>query len=440
MDASGVRTVAVIGDGPAGTTLATFLARAGLRVTLFSRGRPSALVVGESMVPAAIPILRQLGVEAEVSGYSVLKPGATFVVGPEHSIAIDFAQACTAIPDYAYNVPRERFDATLMAACKRSGVQVVKAGARLERDGADGVRLTRETLDDADGALPGPPDLIVDASGRSRLIPRLLDLPTRAGPRRDDALFAHCHDVPIDREGHVHSDRLDHGWCWRIPLRDRVSVGVVAQPHVLRGLGETPEAQFDAIVAHDSRLRELAPSARRITPVVRYTNYQSTTLRGAGKGWALAGDALGFVDPVFSSGLYLALDSARNLARAILSGGQDALDAYASRQLQHIETWQAIADIFYDGRFFALMRMRDEAARSLLGRLITPHLNKYLPRVFTGEGTAQRYAPFLLSVMARAAGREPDLEDLRIRDATHSDATPLTEAEREELRALGYLE
>lgn len=417
MDAAGVRSVAIVGDGPAGTTLATFLARAGLQVTLFSRGRPNALVVGESMVPAVIPILRQLGVEEEVAGYSVLKPGATFVVGPEHAIEIDFASACTRIPGYAYNVPRERFDATLMATCERSGVNVVKASAKLERDGEDGVRLARESLDAAGAAFVGGPDLIVDASGRSRAIARLLDVPVRAGGRRDDALFAHCSGVPIDREGHVHSDRLEHGWCWRIPLRDKVSFGVVAQPEVLRALGPTPEAQYDAVLASDPYLRELAPAARRITPVVRYTNYQSTTLRGAGPGWALAGDALGFIDPVFSSGLYLALDSARNLARSILADGHDGLDAYARHQLRHIEAWRTTVDIFYDGRFFALMRMRDEATRSLLGRIITPHLNKYLPRVFTGEGTAGRYAPFLLGLMARAAAREPDLEQLRVRDA-----------------------
>jgi hypothetical protein len=416
VDTAGIRKIAIIGDGPTGTTLATFLARAGLDVTLFARGRPNALVVGESMVPAVIPILRQLGVEAEVSGYSVLKPGATFVIDAERSIEIDFAEASTKLPGYAYNVPRDRFDATLMAACKRSGVRVVQASARLMRQGDEGVALTRETLDAANIAPGDAPDLVVDASGRSRVIPRLLDLPTKAGDRRDDALFAHCSDVPIDREGHVHSDRLDHGWCWRIPLRDRVSLGVVAQPEVLRALGDTPEAQYDAVLTHDSHLAAIAPAARRITPVIRYTNYQSTTLRGAGPGWALAGDALGFIDPVFSSGLYLALDSARNLARAVLDGGQRSLEAYAQHQLRHIEVWRAVADIFYDGRFFALMRMRDEATQSLLGRIITPHLNKYLPRVFTGEGTAQRYAPFLLNVMARAAGREPDLEELRIRD------------------------
>lgn len=415
MQATGVQTVAIIGDGPAGTALGAMLARAGLSVVLFARGRPDALVVGESTVPGVVPILRQLGIEQEVAGYSVRKPGATFIVGPEHAIEIDFDQACTEIPGYAYNVPRERFDATLLDAAERSGVQLVKGSAKLERVGEDGVRLGAASL--AAAGLAEPPDLVIDASGRSRAIARLLDLPTRAGGRKDDALFAHCEGVPIENEGHVHSDRLETGWCWRIPLRDRVSLGVVAAPESLRERGGSAEEQYDHVLRNDPYLRALAPDARRITPVIRYTNYQCTTLRGHGPGWVLAGDALGFIDPVFSSGLFLALDGARRLARALIGEGVDGIPRYVDEHRQHVEAWRTTVDIFYDGRFFALMRMRDEATRSLLGRVITPHLNKYLPRVFTGEGTAGRYAPWLLGMMARAAGREPDLEALRIRDA-----------------------
>ncbi len=416
MQAKGVKTVAIVGDGPAGTTLGALLARAGLRVVLFSRGRPNALVVGESTVPGVVPILRQLGIEKEVAGYSVRKPGATFVVGPEHDIQIDFGEACSEIPGYAYNVPRDRFDATLLDTAERSGVHRIKGTAQLERVGEDGIRLSDATRALAGDVLADPPDLIVDASGRSRTLARLLDLPTQAGGRKDTALFAHCEGVPIENAGHVHSDRLESGWCWRIPLRDRVSLGVVATPESLRERGDSAEAQYDAVLRDDPYLRGLAPEARRITPVVKYTNYQCTTLRGHGPGWVLAGDALGFIDPVFSSGLFLALDGAKRLSDAILTHGLEGIPAYASVQQRHIEAWRTTVDIFYDGRFFALMRMRDEATRSLLGRIITPHLNKYLPRVFTGEGTAGRYAPWLLSLMARAAGREPDLDALRIRD------------------------
>lgn len=409
-----IRTVAVVGDGPAGSTLAALLGRAGLRVAVFARGRPNALVVGESLVPAVVPILRALGVEEQVRNYSVLKPGATFVTDPGRSIEIDFETACTGIPGYAYNVPRDQFDATLLAESERSGARIIQNAARLERDGADRVRLSPTAL--AATGFGAQPDLIVDASGRARVLPRLLELETRPGGRRDAALFSHCEAIPLDRAGHVHSDRLEHGWCWRIPLPGRVSVGLVARPDVLAARGETPEEQFDAAFHQEPYLRTLAPAARRVAPVVRYSNYQSTTLRGVGANWALVGDAFGFIDPVFSSGLYLAMASAQNLARAILSRRPGALDRYARHHLRHLSNWRDAIGYFYDGRFFALLEMRDRAAQSRFGRMVNPHLSRRLPRVFTGEASDGRYDPWLLGMLARAARREPGVESLAIRD------------------------
>ncbi|MEE2678579.1 MAG: NAD(P)/FAD-dependent oxidoreductase [Myxococcota bacterium] len=409
-----IRNVAVVGDGPAGSTLAALLGRAGLRVAVFARGRPGALVVGESLVPGVIPILRTLGVEDQVRSYSTLKPGATFVVDPGQSFAIDFESACSNIPGYAYNVPRDRFDATLLTESERSGALVVRKAARLERDGAERVRLSPETL--ADAGFEEQPDLIVDASGRARVLPRLLELATQPGARRDTALFSHCEAVPIDRAGHVHSDRLERGWCWRIPLPDRVSVGVVAPPDVLAARGATPEQQFDAALQQEPYLKALAPGARRVAPVVRYSNYQSTTLRGTGANWALVGDAFGFIDPVFSSGLYLAMASAQRLARAILSRRPGALDGYARQHLRHLSNWREAIGYFYDGRFFALLAMRDRTTQSRFGRIVNPYLSRRLPRVFTGEASDGRYDPWLLGVLAGAARREPGVESLAIRD------------------------
>lgn len=414
MSWSCIGTVAVVGDGPAGSTLATLLARAGLRVTLFARGRPTALVVGESLVPAVVPLLRELGVENEVREYSTHKPGATFVLGPGHAIEIDFATSCTRVPGYAYNVPRDRFDATLLAECARSGAQVVPTAARVEADGADRVRLSEETL--AAAGLNTQPDLVVDASGRARLLARALDLPTNPGSRRDTALFSHCVQVPLDREGHVHSDRLERGWCWRIPLPGRVSMGVVARPDILAARGDTPEAQFDNVLHQDPYLRNLAPDAHRIAPVVRYTNYQLTTLRGVGSNWALVGDAFGFVDPVFSSGLYLAMHSAQRLARAILSNDSRAPHRYARRHLHHLSVWRQAIGYFYNGQFFALLEMRDRSSRSRFGHLLNPHLSRHLPRVFTGEASTSHYDSWLLALLARAAGREPGAGAYGIRD------------------------
>ena len=413
------RSIAVIGAGPAGTTLATLLARAGFRVAVFSRVSSNPLVVGESLVPAVIPILRMLGVEDEVRAYSVYKPGATFVVNRDFTIRISFDEVCGRVPRYAYNVPRDLFDATLRAACGRSGARIIEASAQVERvageAGEPRVRLGPESLAAASECLGGPPDWVIDASGRSRLMARLLDLPSYGQDRRDTALFAHCEGVVLDHPGHVHSDPLEHGWCWRIPLPGRVSLGIVAEPTVFRSLGERPEEQYDAFLRTDPHLKRLIEGGRRLTPVVRYTNYQLTTLRGVGEGWALVGDAFGFIDPVFSSGLFLAMDGAQRLARAIRAGTPAALRRYERAHLRHIEAWRRAIGYFYDGRFFALFRIRDEARMRSFGRLVDRHATKHVARIFTGEATTGWYSRWITEFMMTHALGEQDVDALRIR-------------------------
>jgi flavin-dependent dehydrogenase len=415
------RSIAVIGAGPAGATLATLLARAGFRVAVFSRTSSNPLVVGESLVPAVVPLLRLLGVEDEVRDYSVYKPGATFVVDRDCTIQISFDEVSSRIPGYAYNVPRDRFDATLRALCERSGVRILEAGAQLEcvpgsqnERGDPRVRLGPEALASASECLGGPPDFVVDASGRSRLLARLLDLPSYGQDRRDTALFAHCEGVVLDHPGHVHSDRLEHGWCWRIPLRGRVSLGIVAEPAVFRSLGEKPEEQYDAFLRTDPHLKRMFEGARRLTPVVRYGNYQLTTLRGVGDGWALVGDAFGFIDPVFSSGLFLAMDGARILAHAIRAGTPAALRRYERHHLRHIEAWRRAIGYFYDGRFFALFRVREQARTRGFGRLIDRHVGKHVARIFTGEATTARYSRWVTESLITHTLGDQDLNALRI--------------------------
>jgi len=414
----------VIGDGPAGSTVAALLARRGIRVGLFSRGRPKAPLIGESTVPALVPILRELGVEEEVASYSVFKPGATFSVRDGERLEIDFDEVRGRAPGYAYNVPRDRFDATLLDACANNGAQIFETTAGLERvpDGdpraeRSRIRLRPETLAETDGFFATPPDFIVDATGRTRLTPRLLDLPERTGDRRDTALFAHCTGVRIDRAGHVHTDRLERGWSWRIPLGDRVSVGVVVDPSALRALGDRADEQFDAIRRSDPQLAATAGAAERITPVLKFTNYQLAARRGIGPGWALVGDCLGFIDPVFSSGVFLAMDGARRLADALLAGSARALERYDRRQRRHIEAWRQAVEYFYDGRFFAMLRLRNQDHENWIGRIVSPHAATHLPRVFTGESTARFYDRNLLGAMMKyglGALEDPDWARSRI--------------------------
>src|SRR5206468_10419399 len=126
-----------------------------------------------------------------------------------------------------------------------------------------------------------------------RVLPNLLGIPSRSGPRKDTALFAHVDRTHLDHAGHVHSTRLDHGWSWRIPLPGRVSLGIVIGKDFLSQFGNGKEEQYDNLLKQDSVLRRVAGEAKRLTPVMEYSNYQLVSTRMVGEGWALVGDTAG---------------------------------------------------------------------------------------------------------------------------------------------------
>ncbi len=409
-----IDTIAVVGGGPAGAMLAALLARAGKRVAIFAKRKRPPLVIGESLVPAIIPFLRELGIEDEVRSYSTYKPGATWVLEPADVMSFRFEDVRKARTRYSYNSPRDLLDESILQAAVRMGAACFEHPATLERGGDDRVRLGAATLSATGGFLRAQPDLVVDASGRARQLSTLLGIPARAGERRDTALFAHLEGVPLIVPGNVHVDRLAHGWAWRIPLPGRVSVGLVVDSDYIRTFGGTVEEQYDAYLAADPVIRCWDASVRRLTPVMKYTNYQLASTRGVGDGWALVGDAFGFIDPIFSSGMLIALDGATRLASAVLDGSRRALARYERRVLNHLASWRRVVGYYYDGRLLTLMKVGQEARKTRFGALLDPHFNTHFPRVFTGEGTTNRYSLGLLSFMCRYSLGDKDPAQLRI--------------------------
>ncbi len=220
------------------------------------------------------------------------------------------------LPTYAYNVPRPAFDEILDAARHRTRRATRAAPGRSSNVTARTACAWRdETLAQAPWLEGRQPDLLVDSTGRNRLFARTLEIPSEAGPRSDVAHFAHFEGFEENEpRGQVIIGWLETGWNWRIPLPGRLSVGVVMNKDDAARLGSTPEERLENAIARDPVLAAAGPTRRRVSEVATYTNYQLVSSRGFGPGWVMTGDAFGFVDPMLSPGLWLALHSAELLS------------------------------------------------------------------------------------------------------------------------------
>lgn len=375
-----------MGGGPAGSTVAIQLARKGHKVGIFHTGKRPPLIVGESLLPAVIPMLRELGVEEKVKSFSRYKPGATVTLSRDEIITSYFSAAKGKLPDYAYNTPRDKFDQALLDRATEEGVRIFPITAKIETAENDTVNLTQQTLDATDGFFDDGVDFIIDATGRARTMARINVLETQEGKRKDWALFAHWDHIKIDDPGNIHVDYLGEGWNWRIPLPDRTSFGIVLNPKYLKEYGNTAEEQYDNYVANNPLLKMFSEGGKRLTPVVKYTNWQNINDRFYGKNWVCIGDAAGFIDPVFSTGLYLSMKSANTVARVINNGGSEKDFAkYEKDWKWEVKIWQRVIDSWYNGRLFTLYRAGNTQIDNPIGRVIAPHVEKHLSRVFTGD-------------------------------------------------------
>jgi flavin-dependent dehydrogenase len=410
-----IKTVGVIGCGPSGSTFASFLAKSGVDVTIFDDGRRPDLIVGESLIPAIIPVLRKLELEQRVADICQHKPGVSFTLSADDRIDFSFKSLTgTPMPTYAYNSPRPAFDQLLDTRAGELGAKRARVRAKVERVNGNQLRLADETLAQAPWLNGKQPDLLVDATGRNRLFARMLELPSELGPRKDVAYFAHYEgfDIPTP-PGQVIIGRLENGWCWRIPLRDSLSVGVVLNKDDAAKFGNTPEERLEGIINHDPLLAAAGVNRKRVTEIATYANYQLVSTVGHGPGWVMVGDAFGFVDPMLSPGMWLALRSAELLAEKL-----DDLPGYALEMRKLIKSWMALIEFFYDGRIFAMYKTGMFFEKKFPGRIsdaMHQFFNNKIACMASGLTTTSSFGHALLNCCAGPASWKTNPATLAIR-------------------------
>ena len=368
--------VLVIGAGPAGMLAAALLHRENIRVLVVEKQAFPRFVIGESMLPISMNLLEDAGLLDAVQRQQYMRKNGAVILRGNKLCNFDFSAQFTTGYDYTFQVPRGDFDKTLADTVAARGVDVrYRHGVTAVNFNA--AHATALVEDQGGGTLEVTAKFILDCSGYGRVLPRLLTLekPSSFPPRA--ALFTHVTGdlrPPGREEGKIWICMHPGGaWIWIIPFSNgKTSVGAVASPEFFQPFRGDPETQLRAILMSDPNTAKRLATINFAMPAQRINSYSCSVKQLYGDKFALVGNATEFLDPVFSSGVALALASAQRAAQVLIRQFRgepvDWQADYASYVMQGINTFRAYVAAWYDGtlpRIFFAAQINPEIRRQI---------------------------------------------------------------------------
>ncbi|WP_309625748.1 NAD(P)/FAD-dependent oxidoreductase [Methylibium sp.] len=391
--------VLVIGGGPAGATIAALLAAQGRDVLMLEKAHHPRFHIGESLLPANVALFERLGVRDAVERIGMRKWGVEFV-SPDHAhqSLLEFGDAWDKTMPYAWQVRRSELDELLFRHAQQRGART-QEGCRVREVRFDDEGATVEARLDDGARRSVRARFVVDASGRDTFLANKLRSKQKNPKHNSAALFGHftgAQRLPGRLEGNISIFWFAHGWFWLIPLADgSTSVGAVCWPYYLKSR-DKPLADFFAdTITLCPQLGERLANATLVGGTVHATgNYSYSGTHCSGERYLMLGDAYTFVDPVFSSGVYLAMQSAFEGAGVVATCLDRPAEAARARR-----------------RFEAMMKKGPREFSWFILRVTNPTMREF----FMGPANPLRVKEALLSLLAGDIyGKTPIWHSLRV--------------------------
>lgn len=354
--------VIVIGGGPAGSTAATLLAKRGHSVLLLERDQFPRFQIGESLLPYNNDLFDRLGVRDRLAApTSIPKYGAYFVTG-DGLVSHMFRFGRHLPEQYAssYQVRRAEFDDLLLRNAEECGVEVRERTRVVDVDLSDPSRAVVRTLDSEGASSVLEARFVIDASGHATTIGRSMGTREEEESLRKIAVFAHYRDVAESAGGRDAGNTvivvLPDCWFWMIPLAEGLtSVGLVASRETVMEAGGDPETLLATMIRRTPYVAGRMHKAERVGRVYARKDFSYRVKEVVGRNYALAGDAAGFFDPIFSTGVFMAMKSADLAAEGadlrLRTGSMKLLERYQRKLGLALERYFAFITRFYDREF-----------------------------------------------------------------------------------------